>query len=350
MKKMKLTAILMVLVLAMASFSACSSSEEPEVTNDTVVDETATTDADTEDGADEELVEFTIAFSTWVGYGPFFIAEEMGYFEAYGIAPTLTIIDDESQFAAALASNAIQGLAHVLDREVIAAANKVEEKVVLALDQSSGGDGIISSAEILEPTDLVGKTVALDKSSTSYFFFLTVLEDVGISEDEMTILDMGADAAGTAFVEGEVDAAVTWEPWLTNASEREGGHLLVSSADYPGTIVDVVSFNQQFVDEHPEAIKALVQAWYDAIDYYAENPDAGNEMMANGLAISVEDTAGMATGVTFYGREENPILFNPEAEGNLYDVADLASEFWLEKAIIDEAVPADELLTSEYLD
>lgn len=328
MKKRKIVAMVMVLVLSVFTLLGCGNSNKE---------------------ASNEPVKFKLAFSTWVGYGPFFIAKEKGFFEKYGIDPEITIIDDESQFAAALGSDAIQSLAHVIDREVISAANDVDEKVVLALDQSSGGDGIVASAEIQSPADLVGKTVALDKSSTSYFFFLTVLEKAGITEDQLTIKEMGADAAGTAFVQGDVDAAVTWEPWLTNANQRDGGHLLVSSKDYPGTIVDTVSFNQKFVDAHPEAIKGLCQAWFDAVDYYKANSDEGNKIMADGLAITKDDVASMVTGVTFYGKDENAALFDETKEGNLYDVADRAASFWLDRGIIEKKISGKDLITSEYM-
>lgn len=328
MKTRKILAMLMVLVISVFALSGCGKGKE---------------------SGNGEPVKFKLAFSTWVGYGPFFIAQEKGFFEKYGVDPEITIIDDESQFAAALASDAIQSLAHVLDREVISAANDVEVKVVLALDESSGGDGIVASGDIQTPDDLVGKTVALDKSSTSYFFFLTVLQKAGLSEDQMTISDMGADAAGTAFVQGEVDAAVTWEPWLTNAGERDGGHLLVSSADYPGTIVDTVSFNQKFVDANPEAIEGFCKAWFDAVEYYKENPDEGNKIMADGLAITEQDVADMVTGVTFYGASENQDLFDEAKSGNLFEVADRATSFWLDLGIIEKGIDAKDLLTSEYI-
>jgi len=50
----------------------------------------------------KEQTEFTIAFATWIGYAPLFIAEEKGYFKEAGITPKLTIIEDESQYAAAM--------------------------------------------------------------------------------------------------------------------------------------------------------------------------------------------------------------------------------------------------------
>ena len=125
------------------------------------------------------------------------------------------------------------------------------------MDASTGGDGLVATAEIQTVDDLAGKTVALDKSATSYFFFLQVLADSNITEDQINIVEMGNDAAGEAFIAGQVDAAVTWEPALSNCGEREGGHILVSSADYPKAIIDVLTVSTTFLEEHPDAADAL---------------------------------------------------------------------------------------------
>ncbi len=219
-----------------------------------------------------EKTQLKIAHATWVGYGPLYIAKDKGMFDKYGLDVQLMVIEDESQYAAALASGNIDGLGNVLDREVIHFAKGTPEVVVLAMDESAGGDGIVSSAEIKTLADLKGKSVGLDKSSTSYFFFLTAIEKAGVSEDSVNISEMGSSDAGAAFVAEKLDAAVTWEPWLTNAGQREGGHVLVSSKDYPRTIVDVLVLRKDVADAHPEAPVNLTKAWFEAVEWYNANP------------------------------------------------------------------------------
>lgn len=294
-------------------------------------------------------VSFTLAHSTWVGYGPLYIAQEEGFFEKYGLNPQLTIIEDESQYAGALASGQIEGLANVLDREVIHYAKGTPETVIFAMDESSGGDGIIASAEIKSVEDLKGKTVGLDKSSTSYFFFLTILDEYGVEEEEINIQEMGAGDAGAAFVAGKLDAAVTWEPWLSNASQREGGHVLVTSKDFPHVIVDVVTLRQDFITANPQVPLALTKAWFDAVEWYKAHPQEGNEIMAAALGLETEEIAEMAKGVTFLGMEENLTFFDKEEESNIFSVAQKAVDFWTEKGIISEEVDVNELIDASFV-
>ncbi|MEN6463272.1 MAG: ABC transporter substrate-binding protein, partial [Syntrophomonas sp.] len=288
---------------------------------------------------DNQPVKFKIGHCTWVGYGPLYIAQEKGFFKQHNIDPEMVIIEDESQYAAAITANKIQALGNVVDREVIHYANGAPIKFICGMDQSFGGDGIIASGDIKNVKDLEGKTVGLDKASTSYFFFLAVLDKYGVDESKINIQEMTAGDAGAAFVAGKLDAAVAWEPWLTQAGQRKGGHVLISSRDFPGIIVDVISMRQDFINQNPEAVQGLVEAWNDAIDYYKKNPNEGNKIMAKALSLSEEEVADMAKGVRFMGKEENKDFMNPALSKNtLYSLTDMASRFWMDKKVINKEV------------
>ena len=301
-------------------------------------------------GASAEKIadgEFTINFCTWIGYAPLYIAQANGYFENYGINPTLTINEDESTYAAAMFSKSVSSLGQVLDREIISYASGTPEEVLLAMDESTGGDGLVACAEIQTLEDLKGKTVGLDTSSTAYFFFLTILDSVGMTKDDVNIVDMDSDFTGPAFIAGEIDAAVTWEPFLSIAGEREGGHLLVSSVDFPGTIVDVLTVRS---DMSEEAKQALVNAWFDAIDFLKANPEEAAKIMSEGLGLSMEDTLGELSGVTFYDRESNAKFMDKNSENSIYDVAERAMKFWVEEGIIDAEIDLDKFINAAYAD
>ena len=298
----------------------------------------------------KQSVKFKIGHCTWVGYGPLYIAQEKGFFAKYNIEPEMVIIEDESQYAAALAANRIQALGNVVDRDVIHYANGVDAKFVCAMDQSYGGDGIIAAGDIKTAKDLEGKTVGLDKASTSYFFFLAVLNKYGVDESKINIQEMTAGDAGAAFVAGKLDAAVAWEPWLTQASQRKGGHVLISSRDFPGYIVDVISVRQDFIDQYPDAVLGMVKAWNEAVDYYKAHPDEGNQIMAKALSLSEQEIADMAEGVQFMGTEENKSFFDQaQSTNSIYDITDLASQFWTEKGVLKEKVNAAEIVVPRFV-
>ncbi|MCQ2604436.1 MAG: ABC transporter substrate-binding protein [Spirochaetia bacterium] len=273
----------------------------------------------------------TIAFCTWTGYAPLFIAEEKGYFNDCGYNVELKIMEDESAYGEAFASGSIQALGQALDRDIIQYEAGAPEQYVCTMDCSAGGDGLIAASGIRNMDDLAGKTVALDKYATSYFLFLRALADSNITEDQINIVEMGNDEAGKAFLAGKVDAAVTWGSALVNCSSREGGHLLFSSADYPETIIDVLTVSSEFARENPEVSGVLYDCWCKAVDFLRDNFEEGCSIMADGLNLDVADVMEECSRITFYDRTMNEAFNDTSAENNVYDVGCLAASFWVRK-------------------
>ena len=83
---------------------------------------------------------------------------------------------------------------------------------------------------------------------------------------------------------GSVDVAIMWEPatmWEPEAfwsSVVDGAHALVTSADYPDTILDSLVVNSDYAKENPDVV-ALCRGCmrYKAVDFLNENPDKAYE-------------------------------------------------------------------------
>ena len=282
-----------------------------------------------------ETKDVTMAFCTWTGYSPMFIAQENGYFEEAGVNVDIQVIEDESTYAALITQGSIQFLATAQDPNIKMYANGADSRYVLTMDASSGADGLVVVSDIETMDDLAGRTLALDKSASSYYFFLTALENgSSLTEDDIKVMDMGdTTQAGLAFMGGSVDAAIMWEPELSEALESvEGAHTLVTSADYSDTILDSLVVNTAYAEENPDVVEAVEEAWYKAIDFMRENPEEAYEMMAGGFEeVSAEDIASDVNGLEFYGREENEALKDENSEESIYAISQKMADFWMEK-------------------
>ena len=270
----------------------------------------------------EDTKDVTMAFCTWTGYSPMFIAKEQGYFEEAGLNMDIQVIEDESTYAALITQGSIQFLATAQDPNIKMYANGASSKYVLTMDASMGADGLVATEEIATLDDLKGKTLALDKSASSYYFFLTALENgSSLQEEDINVIDMGdTTEAGLAFMSGSVDAAIMWEPELSEALEMvEGAHALVTSADYPDTILDSLVVNAAYAEENPDVVEAVEEAWYRAVDFLNENPEEAYELMASGFEeVAAEDVASDVNGLKFFGREENAQFSDEANEENVF--------------------------------
>ena len=229
-----------------------------------------------DNAAGDGTTEVTMAFCTFTGYAPMFIAQEQGYFEEAGIKMNIQVIEDESTYASLITKGDVQFLATAQDPNIKMFANGAKSRYVLTMDQSFGADALLAVSDITSLDDLAGRSVALDKSASSYYFFLKALEgSSSLSEEDIDVKDMNdTTEAGVAFIGGQVDAAIMWEPELSNAlDEVDGSHALVTSADYPDTISDSLVVNADFAEKNPDIVKAVAECWYKAVDFYNENPE-----------------------------------------------------------------------------
>ena len=231
----------------------------------------------------------TLAYQTWVGYSPLFLAEMKGFYADEAL--DVTFVNDE--LAPARRDAFKQGILDVstetLDLLGSARAADTPAVGVMVLDVSLGGDGIVADKQIECVKDLAGKKVAYARENVGEVFLAYVLHKEGLSLNDVDPTFLAPENAGAAFVAGKVDAAVTWEPWISQAQKHSNAHLLVSTREEPGFIVDILAAREAFARERPEALKKLMRAWYRAVSWHKAHPEEAARMLAPRFDISPQD-------------------------------------------------------------
>jgi NitT/TauT family transport system substrate-binding protein len=203
---------------------------------------------------------------------------------------------------------------------------------VLAVDNSKGGDGIVANKDIAGIADLKGKKVAFEEGSVSQFFLNALLKDAGLSQSDIEPINMAATDAGVAFAAKQVDAAVTWEPALSQGAKAEHGHLLLTSADKPGLITDVVAATDATLKNKSADVKGFVRDWYKALDFIKSNPDEANSIMAQGVGGWLNDPKVFAetlSGIEYLDKDKNVAFFGtPAAPGQIDKTLGAALDIW----------------------
>ncbi|WP_160012358.1 ABC transporter substrate-binding protein [Rhizobium sp. 18055] len=263
----------------------------------------------------------TIALSTWVGYGPLYIAKKEGFFEKEGLDVNLVIMEDVKTRMPALAAGRIDVAATTVDAVLGFTSPEHPLTYLFAIDDSRGGDGIVADKSIKSVADLKGKTVAFTEGSVSQFFLSALLKDAGLSLKDVKALNMTAGDAGAAFVAKKVDAAVTWEPWLSRGKATAHGALLIDSAAKPGLITDVLVATKKTETERAAAMQGLYRAWSEAVAWQKTHEEDADAIMAKGVGGWLEDPkvfAGTRSGIAFYDAAMNKSFMDPaNADGIL---------------------------------
>jgi NitT/TauT family transport system substrate-binding protein len=292
-----------------------------------------------------------IAYTPWTGYGALFVAQEKGFFKNKGVEVEIQAIEGVGDRKQALVAGKIQAMAASLDVSVSAAGEGVPMKFVWAFDSSAGADGLIVKKDkgIHTIADLKGKQVAFHRGSASHFFLTTIMDKVGLKDKDVTVVDMKASEAASAFMAGKVDAAVTWEPHLTKAA-AQGATILSTTKDTPGLIADVLAFREDFVKSNPEQVQAVVAALAEATDFIAKNPDEASKIMANAFKMKPEDVKADISTITFYDLKTNLAFYGTkEKPGAIYDVAKRAGQFYVDQKILTAVPDASQFIDNTFI-
>lgn len=87
-----------------------------------------------------------------------------------------------------------------------------------------------------------------------------------------------------------------------------------------------------------------------AMDYWKENQDEANEIMAKGLKIDVEEFVATAEGLKFLDNEANKELFGTEdAKGGIYQSTENAAKFYKEQGIITAEPAAEDIINPTFI-
>src|SRR4029077_7638162 len=109
------------------------------------------------------------------------------------------------------------------------------------------------------------------------------------------------------------DAAVTYEPYITNATQGAGGshgvHVLYSSKQAPGLISDFLTTRSNWLNSHRAVARGLIAAWSDAVAYYASHRTDAIKIMAAGAGAKPQDLTSTLAGVKIFTVAENQQLY-----------------------------------------
>src|SRR5262252_8219750 len=207
-----------------------------------------------------------IGMSGWTGFAPLTLAKEAGIFKKNGLDVTLKMIPQKDRHLA-IASGDVQCAATTVETWIVWNASGVATKQIFQMDKSYGADGMAVRNNIQKIADLKGKTVAASAPGTAPYFTLAwFLKKNGLTVKDVTILNMEPAAAAQAFIAGQNDVAMTYEPYLSAVREKpEAGKIIATTLDYP-MVMDTFGCTPKFISESEKAVTALTKSYFDALE------------------------------------------------------------------------------------
>jgi NitT/TauT family transport system substrate-binding protein len=249
---------------------------------------------------------FHMGIEPWLGYGPWRIAEAKGFFKRNGLNVTITNFTTDDQINAALASGKLDGANIATHTMLRLAGAGLPIKAVLLEDESESADAILAGPGIHSIKDLRGKKVAYEEGTTSDILLHHALALNGMSLKDINRVPLPAADAGAAAIAGKVDAAVTYEPYLTAAlKQNKGFKLLYTAGQDPGLVGDVFVVRNDVIKSRPGQVAALVKTWNEAVQYYRQHPQESKAIITKAVGSKPGELNTAFAGVKIYSLADN---------------------------------------------
>ena len=287
--------------------------------------------------AKPEAGTFRMGIEPWIGYGPWRVAEQQGLFKDNGLDVKITNFNTDDQINAAFAAGRLDGTNIATHTALRFAASGLPIKIVLLEDLSTTADAILAGPDITSVKDLKGKRVAFEEGTTSDILLSYALAANGMTKDDVNVVPLAASDAGAAFIAGRVDAAVTYEPYITAARKDDAkAKLLYSAGENPGLVGDVFVVSEDTLKAKPGQIAALVKTWGAAVTAYEGDRTGSQDIIAKSVGSTQKELATAFEGVKFYDLAENRSQLTGEyVDTTLADVKKAATDAGLLEGDVD---------------
>jgi len=347
MMKKKLIALLtLALVAALASLSlhGCSSPAQEPTAAGTASAASAAADAADDTPKDEGAV-LRIGAQPFPLYSSIYVAKELGFLdeelEAIGASYEWTEFNSGPLVNEAVAAGT-QDIGFMADQPAITA--KASGQPIQIISNVAYGEKALAllvppDSPITKVEDLKGKKVALVVGSYAQHLLVLLLEEAGLTVDDIELVNIPASEQAATLSAGQVDAIVVWEQYISQLETTGQAVVLADGTGIKrGNMVTYAVTD--YAEAHPLVIEAYIKASQRASDFIAENPEEA--------AAAISKTFGVTDDVMVEILKK--FSFDPQLTKADIDEITKVKDYLLKVGIIKNDVDIDEFINTSYYD
>ncbi|MGN8646623.1 ABC transporter substrate-binding protein [Gracilibacillus sp. HCP3S3_G5_1] len=293
------------------------------------------------------------------------IADELGYFEEEGIDVTNHLIENGPEMGSMIAGGSapISLMSNFL--AITIKSSNVPINVVAVLDQMAGTQAMVGAEglELESAKDLEGLTIGMPNGAEVQYAIENMGEELGVDVDSINFVNIGPSDGLAALQRGDLDALAAWEPFITKGTQAGGDFILSGrQSNLPEKQGDVdwlsvhstLMATDDFLEENPNTIKALIRALKKGTDYINENREEAIETLSPILRLSESELTEIMDRNVYSMEVDNTYWNESNSEGimdyfmrvgNIQSKPEVESyhDFSLLREVFPELITADEL-------
>ena len=319
--------------------------------------------------ASDETNEVRVRLNIWVGCVGGLVANggldtaAGSIYAGKGLKVTFKIIDDWTEGSAALASNNVDIMlttADVWGKDFGQFQDKgVNAHAVFMVDWSRGADGVIGRQGINSIEDLAGKTVAFAPYTPSHFLFWNGLKGSGLSTEQRNEIFSkavhtkdGIEPA-TLFAQQKVDAAVAWDPDMSDAvAKRPGSKKIYDTRVANRLIADILVVSDRFAASSPGTLTKFIQGWLEGVEFIQKQPSRAHTLIGTikDFSIPADLAKTMLEGVHLSDYADNQSFFGtPGSDSDYANIFKMSQEMYRELRLIKHVSDAEPSVDRRYV-
>ncbi|MEG4506606.1 ABC transporter substrate-binding protein [Microcoleus sp. F6_B4] len=287
-----------------------------------------------------------VGVTFFVGCNPVIIAEKKGFFKAQGVDVEITYKDYGQLEQADFSAGKYDGVASALGDFMILSATNPDMQAVMVVDETAGADAVVAQSQIKTVADLKGKKVSANLGAFGEVFVTEMLKTANLTSDDVSLVKIDPSKFPQGLKSNTIQAGHTWEPYLSKAIKL-GGHILFTSKQTPGLILDVVAFRGEAIRERPEDIRAFIRGWLQAVTYWEANVEEGNAIISK--ALNIPSNTLSLEGINLTDLEENKNFFESSSSQSIYKTAKIYTDFFIQSGNVTRMPDIKTLFNSSFL-
>ncbi|MGJ5675397.1 MAG: ABC transporter substrate-binding protein [Nostochopsis sp.] len=251
-------------------------------------------------GQNQTLKPLRVGITSWVGFDIALYAQPSGILKQRGLEVEFVRFENQQDSSRAVMRGALDAAFTSFWDVMQVDPGDGKPLVLMTTNISAGADGIVAKPEIKSVADLRGKKVGAKLGTVNHLILLEALKAHQIKPSDVEILDYSNEVAAEKIRDGEIDAAVLWEPMLGETAKSIKGNVVHTTKQVDSLVIDTLMSSDSKVKVKKAELKQFILAWFDVMHSVETQPKevfntVGKTLGQSGEAFA-SDYAGLKKG------------------------------------------------------
>ncbi|WP_293157586.1 ABC transporter substrate-binding protein [Microcoleus sp. CAWBG50] len=263
-------------------------------------------------GFNQSLKPLRVGITSWVGFDIALYAQASGIFKQRGLKVELIRFENQQDSSRAVMRGSLDAAFTSFWDVMQVDSGDSKPLVLMTTNISAGADGIVAQQRIKSVANLQAKKVGAKLGTVNHLILLEALKVNQIKPSNVQILDYSNEVSAQKIKEGEIDAAILWEPMLGDTAKSINGNIIYTTKQVDSLVIDTLMSSDKIAKAKKAELKQFILAWFDVMHAVETQPKKVFNAVGKQLGQTGEAFASNYAGLKKGDMTLNRRMFGPE--------------------------------------